>query len=122
MGQFQKLHKEDFERIVYCHDEKVCLHSIIAIHDTTLGPAVGGVRLYPYKTEENALRDVMRLAVGMTYKASISGLDWGGGKAVIIADPKTGKTKPLLERFGQFVESLHGKYITAKDVNINHQD
>src|SRR4051812_19035234 len=92
------------------------------MHSTVLGPATGGCRMWGYKDEQEAFTDVLRLSKGMTYKASISGLDWGGGKAVIIGDPKTQKNKAMLERFGEFVNRLDGNYITAKDVGIASED
>ena len=104
------------EQIVYCHDPKTGLKAIIGIHDTTLGPALGGTRLWCYENEEQALKDVLRLSRGMTYKAACAGLNLGGGKAVIIAKPEQ-KTEAMFRSFGRFVESLGGRYITAEDVN-----
>ncbi|OGQ16623.1 MAG: hypothetical protein A3B70_07740 [Deltaproteobacteria bacterium RIFCSPHIGHO2_02_FULL_40_11] len=122
MVDVEKLNPNDFEQVVYCNDPKVGLKSIIALHDTTLGPGTGGCRFYPYETEEEALTDVLRLSKGMTYKSAISRLKFGGGKAVIIGDPKKIKTPELLKRFAEFVNSLHGQYITAKDVGVNGAD
>lgn len=122
MYTIQKLNQNDFEEIVYCRDEKVGLNAIIAIHDTTLGPGVGGTRFYPYQKEEDALSDVLRLSFGMTYKAAISRLPFGGGKSVIIGDPEKTKTEALLLRFGEYVDSLNGRYICAKDVGIHGAD
>src|SRR6185437_7038086 len=119
---FEKIQHEDYEQIVYCNDPRVGLKAIISMHSTVLGPATGGCRMWAYKNEEEALVDVLRLSKGMTYKAAISGLDWGGGKAVIIGDPKTGKSKAMLERFGEYVQRLGGNYITAKDVGIGAED
>ncbi len=110
------------EQVVYCYDEEAGLKAIIAIHNTTLGPALGGTRMWKYNNESDALNDVLRLSRGMTYKASISGLDLGGGKAVIIGDSKKDKTEKLYRRFGQFVNSLSGKYITAEDVGTSTAD
>ena len=104
------------EQVVFCHDEPTGLRAIIAIHSTALGPALGGTRFYPYASDEAALEDVLNLSRGMTYKAAATGLDLGGGKAVIIGDPATLKTEPLLRAYGRFVESLHGRYYTACDV------
>ena len=104
------------EQILFCQDASSGLKAIISIHDTTLGPALGGTRMWMYQNEMEALNDVLRLSRGMTYKNSISGLDLGGGKAVIIGDSKTMKSEALFRRFGQFVNSLSGKYITAEDV------
>jgi leucine dehydrogenase len=100
----------------------VGLKAIVAIHNTSLGPALGGTRMWNYKNEEEALTDVLRLSKGMTYKASAAGLNLGGGKAVIIGDPKTQKSEGLFRAFGQFVNSLNGKYITAEDVGTGVQD
>jgi len=109
------------EQLVICYDEPTGLKAIIGIHNTVLGPALGGSRLWNYRSEEEAVRDVLRLSRGMTFKAAISGLNLGGGKAVLIGDPKM-KTEAYLRRFGRFVESLGGRYITAEDVNMNTQD
>lgn len=122
MKLFERIQNEGYEQIVFCHDKSVGLKAIIAIHDSTLGPGTGGCRMYPYQNENDALEDVLRLSKGMTYKASISNLKFGGAKAVIIGDAKTQKTPELLTRFGQFVESLKGNYITAKDVGIGGPD
>lgn len=110
------------EQVVYCNDAATGLQAIIAIHSTTLGPALGGTRFYPYADEHAALTDVLRLSRGMTYKASVSGLALGGGKAVIIGDPETSKTPDLLRAYGRFVESLRGRYITAADVGTTADD
>lgn len=109
------------EQLVICYDEPTGLKAIIGIHNTVLGPALGGSRLWNYRSEEEAIKDVLRLSRGMTFKAAISGLNLGGGKAVLIGDPKM-KTEAYLRRFGRFVESLGGRYITAEDVNMNTQD
>lgn len=110
------------EQVVFCQDEASGLKAIIAIHDTTLGPSLGGTRMWNYANEMEAINDVLRLSRGMTYKASISGLNLGGGKAVIIGDSYTQKSEALFRRFGKFVNSLSGKYITAEDVGINPKD
>ncbi len=110
------------EQVVFCNDNATGLKAIIAIHNTVLGPALGGTRMWAYDNEEQALTDVLRLSRGMTYKAAISGLDLGGGKAVIIGDSKTMKNEALMRKFGQFVNSLGGKYITAEDVGIGTKD
>ena len=123
MGTFEFIEKYgDHEEILFCHDKNVGLKAIIAIHNTALGPALGGTRMWNYKTEEEALIDVLRLSKGMTYKASAAGLNLGGGKAVIIGDPKTQKSEGLFRAFGHFVNSLNGKYITAEDVGTSVQD
>lgn len=110
------------EQVVFCQDEEAGLKAIIAIHNTTLGPALGGTRMWMYNNESDALNDVLRLSRGMTYKASISGLNLGGGKAVIIGNSKTDKTDKLFRRFGQFVNGLSGRYITAEDVGTSTND
>lgn len=110
------------EQVVFCEDKTSGLRAIIAIHDTTLGPALGGTRMWPYKSEAEALRDVLRLSRGMTYKAAAAGLNLGGGKAVIIGDPRTDKSEALFRVFGRFVESLNGRYITAEDVGTSVHD
>ncbi len=110
------------ERVLICQDKKVGLKAIIAIHSTVCGPALGGTRMWSYSTESEALKDVLRLSRGMTYKNAISDLDLGGGKAVIIGNSRKDKSEALFRRFGQFVESLGGAYITAEDVGINPQD
>ena len=123
MSVFELISKHgDHEEILFCHDKNVGLKAIIAVHNTALGPALGGTRMWNYKTEEEALIDVLRLSKGMTYKASAAGLNLGGGKAVIIGDSKTQKTEGLFRAFGHFVNSLNGKYITAEDVGTGVQD
>ncbi len=113
---------DEHEQVVFCRDRKTGLRAIIGIHSTVLGPALGGTRMWPYASEEEAVRDVLRLSRGMSFKASISGLALGGGKAVIIGDARTQKTPELMEAFGRFVESLSGRYITAEDVGISTTD
>ena len=119
---FENIKADGFEQIVYCQDNRVGLKAIIALHSTVLGPATGGCRMWNYSNESEALADVLRLSKGMTYKASMAGLKWGGGKAVIIGDAKKDKTPALLERYAEFVDRLGGHYITAKDVGINGED
>lgn len=121
-GIFERVSKTNHEQVIYCNDESTGLKAIIAIHNTTLGPALGGCRMYPYNTEQEALVDALRLSRGMTYKASIANLNLGGGKAVIIGDPNSDKSEVLLRSFGNFVESLNGKYITAEDVGMSVHD
>jgi leucine dehydrogenase len=117
VGTFEVISKHGgHEQVVFCHDPSVGLKAIIAIHNTSLGPALGGTRMWNYASEEEALVDVLRLSKGMTYKAAAAGLNLGGGKAVIIGDPKSQKSEGLFRAFGQFVNSLNGKYITAEDV------
>jgi len=123
MSTFELIQKHGgHEEVVFCHDPSVGLKAIIAIHNTSLGPALGGTRMWPYKHEDEALVDVLRLSKGMTYKASAAGLNLGGGKAVIIGDPKKDKTEGLFRAFGQFVNSLNGRYITAEDVGTGVTD
>ena len=110
------------EQVVFCNDKATGLKAIIAIHDTTLGPALGGTRMWDYANEEDAIQDVLRLSRGMSFKAAISGLELGGGKAVIIGNANTEKTEALMRKFGQYVDSLGGKYITAEDVGMNTKD
>lgn len=110
-----------YEKVVKAYDMASGLRAIIAVHNTNLGPAVGGTRLFPYASEEEALTDVLRLSRGMTYKSSLAGLPFGGGKAVIIANPED-KTPQLLLAFAKFVDSLKGKYICAEDMNTTSAD
>jgi len=110
------------EKVVYYYDEPTGLKAIVAIHNTVLGPALGGTRIWNYTREEDALRDVLRLSQGMTYKSAIAGLDLGGGKAVIIGDAHTIKTEAYLRRYGRFIEDLKGSYITGPDVNVTMYD
>ena len=117
-GQIQKM---GHEQLVFCYDEPTGLKAIIGIHNTVLGPSLGGTRMWNYRNEQEAITDVLRLSRGMTFKAAISGLDIGGGKAVLIGDPKL-KTEAYLRRFGRFIESLGGRYITAEDVNTRTRD
>jgi leucine dehydrogenase len=118
---FDKVSQMGHEQVVFCNDQHTGLKAIIAVHNTTLGPALGGTRLWSYSSHEDALVDALRLSRGMTYKNAISGLNIGGGKAVIIADP-TMKSEAFWRRYGKFVNSLNGKYITAEDVNTNTSD
>lgn len=110
------------EQILFCNDNATGLKAIIAIHNTVLGPSLGGTRMWNYNNEMEALHDVLRLSRGMTYKSSVAGLNLGGGKAVIIGDSKKIKNEALLRRFGKFVDSLGGKYITAEDVAMTSRD
>jgi len=121
-GIFGTLTQLGHEQVVFCYDEPTGLKAIIAIHNTVLGPALGGTRMWTYQSEQEALTDVLRLSRGMTFKAAISGINLGGGKAVIIGDAKKQKTEAFLRRFGKFVNSLNGKYITAEDVNMKTSD
>ena len=122
MKIFKELNSRGHEQVAFFNDPYSGLKGIVAIHNTTLGPALGGCRMWNYKSEEEAIIDVLRLSKGMTYKASIAGLNLGGGKAVIIGDPKKDKTEKLFRSFGRFVEGLGGRYITAEDVGTNIHD
>jgi leucine dehydrogenase len=119
---FSDLENKDHEQILFCQDKATGLKALIAIHNTVLGPGLGGTRMWTYAKEEDAVRDVLRLSRGMTYKASISGLNLGGAKAVIIGDPKTQKSEALMRKFGRYVQNLSGKYITAEDVGTTTKD
>jgi leucine dehydrogenase len=121
MQPFAEMSELGHEQVILCRNESAGLHAIIAIHNTALGPALGGCRLYDYASEEDALRDVLRLSRGMTYKAAVAGLDLGGGKAVIMGDPSI-KSEALFRAFGRHIESLNGRYITAEDMNTNVED
>ncbi len=122
MQLFEKLGEYRYEQLVFCHDQATGLRAVVAIHDTTLGPALGGCRMYPYATEEEAVIDALRLARGMTYKAAASGLNLGGGKSVILGDPDEDKSEQLFRSFGRYVETLGGRYIVAEDVGTSTED
>lgn len=119
---FGQLSFDDHEQVVFCNDKDTGLKAIIGIHNTTLGPALGGTRMWNYASETEALNDVLRLSRGMTYKSAVTGLDLGGGKAVIIGDAKTQKNPEMMRSFGKFVHSLSGKYITAEDIGMETAD
>jgi len=119
---FGQLSFDNHEQIVFCNDKDTGLKAIIGIHNTVLGPALGGTRIWKYNNEWEALNDVLRLSRGMTYKSAITGLNLGGGKAVIIGDAKIDKTPEMIRKFGEYVNSLSGKYITAEDVGSTTQD
>ncbi len=122
MKIFDAIDKYGHEQIVLCHDEATNLKAVIAIHNTILGPALGGCRMWPFESEEEAIFDAMRLSRGMTYKNAAAGLNLGGGKAVIIGDPNKDKGEALFRAFGRFVQSLGGRYITAEDVGTSEED
>lgn len=122
LNVLSRMEEFDHEQVVFCQDKAAGLKAIIAIHDTTLGPALGGTRMRNYATEEEALRDVLRLSRGMTCKATAAGLNLGGGKGVIIGDPKKDKSEILFRAYGKFVNSLGGRYITAEDVGTDVND
>jgi len=119
---FDLIESYGHEQIVYCSNKELGLKAIIGIHNTTLGPALGGTRMWNYANDEEALVDVLRLSRGMTYKAAVAGLNLGGGKAVIIGDSRTQKSEALFRAFGRFVEGLSGRYITAEDVGTSIRD
>ena len=110
------------EQVVFCHDEASGLRAIIALYSTALGPGLGGTRFFPYASEADALTDVLNLSQGMAYKSALAGLDLGGGKAVIIGDPRTLKSEALLRAYGRFVQTLNGRYFTACDVGTSSAD
>jgi leucine dehydrogenase len=122
MEIFQALATDQHEQVAFYSDKVSGLRSIIAIHDTTLGPAIGGVRMFPYKTEEEALDDVLKLSKAMTYKAAAAGINLGGGQGVIMGEPEKDKNELILRAFGRFVDSLNGRYITAEDVGTTVED
>lgn len=122
MKLFEALDKHDYEQLIYCYDKPSGLKAIIVIHDTTLGPALGGLRIWNYESEEAALNDALRLARGMTYKNAAAGLNLGGGKAVIIGDPKKDKHPDLLRALAKNINGLNGRYITAEDVGSTVED
>src|ERR1700733_8559723 len=118
----EQMHHMGHEQVVFCNDPHTGLKAIIAIHNTTLGPSLGGTRLWNYNSHEEALTDALRLSRGMTYKSAISGLNLGGGKAVLIGEASKLKSEAYWRRYGKFVNSLNGKYITAEDVNTSSAD
>jgi leucine dehydrogenase len=122
MTVFEELSRKEHEQVLFCRDKMTGLRAIIAIHDTTLGPALGGTRMWAYADETAALRDVFRLSRGMTYKSAAAGLNLGGGNAVIIGDAKTMKNEMLFRAYGRFVNGLGGRYITAEDVGTTVRD
>lgn len=122
MANVETLFQGEHEQVVFFTDPVSGLKSIVAIHNTQLGPALGGCRMWKYESTDQALEDVLRLSKGMTYKAAVAGLNLGGGKAVIIADPKTEKSEALFRSFGSFVDCLGGRYITAEDVGTDVND
>jgi valine dehydrogenase (NAD+) len=122
MAELHELGGSAHEQVVHCYDPPTGLRAIVAIHSTALGPALGGTRFRPYADEDEALEDVLRLSRAMTYKNACAGLDHGGGKAVIIGDPTTDKTEPLLRAYGRFLAALGGRYVTACDVGTYVED
>jgi leucine dehydrogenase len=122
MEIFKYMEKYDYEQLVFCQDKQSGLKAIIAIHDTTLGPALGGTRMWTYDSEEAAIEDALRLARGMTYKNAAAGLNLGGGKTVIIGDPRKDKNEEMFRAFGRYIQGLNGRYITAEDVGTTVAD
>ncbi|KIL44321.1 branched-chain amino acid dehydrogenase [Jeotgalibacillus soli] len=122
MELFTYMEKYDYEQLVFCQDKNSGLKAIIAIHDTTLGPALGGTRMWTYASEEAAIEDALRLAKGMTYKNAAAGLNLGGGKTVIIGDPLKDKNEEMFRAFGRYIQGLAGRYITAEDVGTTVMD
>lgn len=122
MELFKYMEMYDYEQVVVCQDKQSGLKAIIAIHDTTLGPALGGTRMWTYKSEAEAFEDALRLAKGMTYKNAAAGLNLGGGKTVIIGDPRKDKNEEMFRAFGRFIQGLNGRYITAEDVGTTVSD
>ena len=122
LGVFEAIGSDTHEEVLFGNDPVSGLRTIIAIHSSALGPALGGTRFYAYQSEEDALIDALRLSKGMTYKSAMAGLDLGGGKAVIIGDPRTMKTERLLRVYGRIIDSLGGRYITAEDVGTTPAD
>ena len=119
---FSSLETTEHEQVVFCHNKESGLKAIIGIHNTVLGPSLGGTRVWHYNSEADALNDVLRLSRGMTFKSSISGINLGGGKAVIINDANAKKDEKFWRQYGKFVESLNGKYITAEDVGTSTKE
>ncbi|WP_050615700.1 branched-chain amino acid dehydrogenase [Bacillus testis] len=122
MEIFKYMEKYDYEQLLFCQDEQSGLKAIVAIHDTTLGPALGGTRMWSYKSEDEAIEDALRLAKGMTYKNAAAGLNLGGGKTVIIGDSRKDKNEEMFRAFGRFIQGLNGRYITAEDVGTTVAD
>jgi leucine dehydrogenase len=120
--EITEIEVDGYEKVVRCRDQKSGLHALIAIHDTTLGPSLGGMRMLPYTSEDEALFDVLRLSKGMTHKSAVAETGLGGGKSVILGDPKAIKSPALFKAMGRFVNSLEGQYITAEDMNIGIPD
>ncbi|MFA6800600.1 MAG: Glu/Leu/Phe/Val dehydrogenase dimerization domain-containing protein [Acholeplasmataceae bacterium] len=122
MHKFDYMKKHNYEQIVYFYDKTTGLKGVTCIHNTTLGPALGGTRIWNYECEEDAVLDCLRLARGMTYKAAAAGLNLGGGKTVLIGDASVVKNEAYFRAFGRYVQSLNGRYITAEDVNTTTKD
>jgi leucine dehydrogenase len=121
-GLFPSIERYGHEQLLFCRDRSTGLRAIIAIHDTTLGPALGGIRMRPYPSEEAALHDVLRLSRAMTLKAAMAGLNLGGGKSVIIGDPRTGKSEALFRAMGRYIQGIGGRYVAATDIGTTVED
>ncbi len=122
MDIFEAMRRRGHEQLIFNFDKATGLRAIIAIHDTTLGPALGGCRMWPYSSEDAAIEDALRLSEGMTYKSAAAGLDHGGGKAVIIGNPATDKTEALFRAFGRFLETLNGRFVSGEDMGTQGED
>ncbi|MBW8185948.1 MULTISPECIES: Leu/Phe/Val dehydrogenase [Shewanella] len=122
MAVFNHISFDEHEQVVFCQDKESGLRAIVAVHNTNLGPAVGGCRMWNYESDDEALNDVLRLSRGMTYKNALAGLEMGGGKSVIIADPKTQDREALFRAFGRCIDGLGGKYYSAEDVGVSTAD
>ncbi len=122
MELFKYMENDDYEQVVVCQNKQSGLKAIIVIHDTTLGPALGGTRMWMYNSEAAAFEDALRLAKGMTYKNAAAGLNLGGGKTVIIGDPRKDKNEAMFRAFGRYIQGLNGRYITAEDVGTTVDD
>jgi leucine dehydrogenase len=121
-GLFGRIERFGHEQLVFCFDRSSGLHGIIAIHNTTLGPALGGIRMRPYPSEDDALQDVLRLSRAMTFKAAMAGLNLGGGKSVIVGDPHADKSEALFRAMGRYIQSLAGRYVAATDIGTTVDD
>jgi leucine dehydrogenase len=121
-GLFPSIEQYGHEQVLFCRDRATGLQAIIAIHDTTLGPALGGIRMRPYPSEEAALHDVLRLSQAMTFKAAMAGLNLGGGKSIIIGDPRTDKSEARFRAMGRFIQGLGGRYVAATDIGTTVDD
>jgi glutamate dehydrogenase/leucine dehydrogenase len=122
MDIFEAMRRHGHEQLIFNYDKATGLQAIIAIHDTTLGPALGGCRMWPYASEDAAVEDALRLSQGMTYKSAAAGLDHGGGKAVIIGNPGSDKSEALFRAFGRFLETLNGRFVTGEDMGTDGND
>ncbi len=122
MEILEYMERHGHEQLLICHEPSQGLKAFIAIHDTTLGPGCGGLRVWPHASEDDAIMDVLRLSRAMTYKSAVAGLNLGGGKALIMADPRTEKSEAMLRAFGRHVDSLGGRYVTTEDVGMTPQD